>query len=59
MSEYIMLLLKLVIPILAAIYTINFGRWLKKQGSHSGAIGAYLWALLCIAAPAVVLWYNR
>jgi hypothetical protein len=56
---YVGMLIKLLIPVLVSIYTLNFGRWLAKQGSVSGAIGAYLWSLLCTGVPAAVLWINR
>ncbi|MFZ5815089.1 MAG: hypothetical protein ACOY93_07270 [Bacillota bacterium] len=49
----------LVIPLLAAIYTWNYGRWAWRQKLRLGGVGLYLLALLTVAVPLMVLLYNE
>jgi len=42
-------------PTIVAIYTVNFGRWLRKKGNTRGAIGVFIIAAACIIAPLALL----
>ncbi|HEY8347299.1 MAG TPA: hypothetical protein VIL07_08500 [Symbiobacteriaceae bacterium] len=42
------------IPMLAALYTFNYGRWAWRQGLRRGAIGLYLLAAASALVPAWV-----
>lgn len=44
MMRWAGLLLQLAIPAMVAVYTFNFGRWMKKHNHLLGAFGAYLLA---------------
>ncbi|MGE5589244.1 MAG: hypothetical protein ACM3ZA_01245 [Bacillota bacterium] len=39
----------------AALYTVNFGRWIWGQGQRFGAIGIWLLAAAVLAVP---LWVS-
>ena len=45
----------MAVPLGAAIYTINFGRWAWKHENYRGAIGLYLLAALTVGLPLVIL----
>jgi hypothetical protein len=49
------ILILMIIPTLVAIYTVNFGRWLAKEGNIRGAIGVFIVAAICIIAPLALL----
>lgn len=40
------------IPLLAGIYTFNYGQWAWRQGLRRGAIGLYLLAVASAVIPA-------
>lgn len=45
----------MIVPILVMIYTINFGRWVARQGNRWGAWGLYALALVTLVVPFVIL----
>lgn len=49
----------LLLPLLIAIYTFNYGRWAWRQRLWAGAVGVFLLAALTLAVPALVLMYNE
>lgn len=49
----------LVIPLLVAIYTWNYGRWAWRQRLRLGAVGLYLLAVITAVVPAWILWFNE
>jgi hypothetical protein len=50
-----MILMLMTAPTLVAIYTVNFGRWLAKEGNIRGAIGVFIVAAICVVAPLALL----
>lgn len=50
-------LFSLGVPLLAAIYTYNYGRWAARQGLAVGAAGLYFLSFLTVAVPAYVFWF--
>lgn len=48
----------LLTPLGISIYTINFGRWMAKRKIRSGAIGAYVIAVIAFGLSAYVLIRN-
>lgn len=53
------LLLSLLPPVLAAVYTINYARWAWARKLYPGSVGLVLLAVLAIALPGWVLWSLR
>lgn len=51
------LLMSMAVPILAAIYTYNYGRWAARKGLGPGAAGLYLLSFLTVVVPAYVFWF--
>lgn len=49
------ILMIMTMPTLVAVYTVNFGRWLKKKGNTRGAIGVFIVAAICVIAPLALL----
>lgn len=45
----------MLVPLLTAIYTVNYGRWAGRRGNRRGAWGLYVLAVLTVAVPLVVL----
>jgi len=45
-------------PTLAAVYTVSFGRWLLKTGNIRGAIGVFIIAAMCFMAPLALLIFR-
>ncbi|MGZ4112963.1 MAG: hypothetical protein ACXVP5_11065 [Tumebacillaceae bacterium] len=56
--HWMSLVMKLLIPLGMAIYTVNFGRWLGKRKHKMGAFGAYLIGVLSMGMAAFVLIRN-
>lgn len=51
------LIITVVIPLLAAIYTWNYARWAASRKLGRGAAGLYLLSVLTVAVPAYVVWW--
>ncbi|MDI7246315.1 MAG: hypothetical protein QME92_02425 [Bacillota bacterium] len=49
------LLTTMPVPIAVAIYTASFGLWLLRHRNVRGAVGAFILAAGCIAAPLLLL----
>ncbi len=49
----------LLIPVLVAVYTVNYGRWAWKRKLRRGAIGLYLLAAATVGIPGFVYWLNQ
>ncbi|MEW6228735.1 MAG: hypothetical protein AB1700_11740 [Bacillota bacterium] len=46
------------LPIGVAIYTASFGLWLLRQKNLRGAVGVFVTAAACVAAPALLLFLR-
>lgn len=52
------LLVTLLVPLLVAIYTWNYGRWAWKREFRRGAIGLYLLAFATVGVSGFAVWWN-
>jgi hypothetical protein len=57
--DLIALALTMLVPVLVAIYTFNYGRWAWQNKLRRGGVGLYFLALLTVAVPGLVVWWNR
>lgn len=48
----------MLIPVLVAIYTWNYGRWAWKQGLRGGALGLFLLAAAAVGVPGFAIWFT-
>lgn len=53
------LMVTMLVPVLVAVYTVNYGRWAWKQNLRLGAVGLFLLAALTVAAPGFAIWRSR
>lgn len=53
-----MMLLIMAVPLLIAIYTVNYARWAWRQHYRLGALGLVVLALLTVGIPGYVLWQG-
>ncbi|MCW2279072.1 hypothetical protein [Heliophilum fasciatum] len=53
-----MIYLGLLAPLLIALYTISYGRWLSGQKQRLAAYYSYFLALITILAPAITLFMR-
>jgi len=51
-------LIAILVPILVAIYTCNYGRWAWQQGMRGGAVGLYALAVLTLVLPLLTFWIS-
>lgn len=59
MGWFFRTVLIMILPVLTAVYTVNFGRWMGKKKYQRGAAGVYALALLTVAVPLAVLFFLR
>jgi hypothetical protein len=52
------LVLSFLIPVLVAIYTLNYARWASRQRMWRGAVGLYLLAAASVLVPGFVFWWT-
>jgi hypothetical protein len=48
----------MLVPTGVTIYVINFARWMRRRGHHTGAVGAYLIAVLTFFIAAVIVFKS-
>lgn len=53
------LITTMLVPVLVAIYTWNYGRWAWKHGLHIGAVGLFLLAVATVGVPGLVIWLTN
>jgi len=52
------LIMTMLVPVLAAVYTANYARWAWRERYRLGAVGLFLLALLTVLVPTLVLWLT-
>ncbi|KEO82018.1 hypothetical protein [Tumebacillus flagellatus] len=56
--QWMSLFLQMLVPLWIAVYTFNFGRWMRKRDHRSGAWGAFLFAALALGISGWMLVRN-
>lgn len=46
------------LPVGIATYTASFGLWLLRRKNVRGAVGVFILAVACVAAPALLLFLR-
>lgn len=49
----------MIMPVLIALYTVNYGRWAWGQGLRRGAVGLFLLAAATALTPLAWLLFNQ
>ncbi|MGE5675608.1 MAG: hypothetical protein ACM3XM_17300 [Mycobacterium leprae] len=48
----------MLLPLLVAFYTFNYGRYVWRQRNRGGAVGLYLLAATTVLVPGVYLFWR-
>lgn len=48
----------LLLPVMVAVYTLNYSRWAWRHQLRRGAVGLTVLAVSTVALPAFVLWIH-
>lgn len=58
MTMWVLFAAKLFVPLCIAIYTINFGRWMRRRQHKAGALSAFALGAIEFGLSFYVLWRN-